>query len=263
LLTTVQILAGTILFDSSNFAGSFKGYIDGVAALESAHDLPPELELQPIIINTPMGRAFGILFFWASQNHELGRKYLEKVTALAPLLMNQVSLVTMSEFLAGVAAVIPNATHSHMRTLSVRRMTPTICEIIAKYNNSMSNDFANGISIHQIRSTSPSCSPKTSLPAVFGAREPHYLVEMIGGTVDGNIEETAKTADWVYGFEEELIRREPDEILDCRWVPLSRNELLKDLDKLFGKDNSTFVKELKEEQDPNGIFKYAIPRLTV
>ncbi|KAF2149726.1 FAD-binding domain-containing protein [Myriangium duriaei CBS 260.36] len=256
-----RVLAGSILFDSTNLDELMTKYLSGIDALHEASDYPAELSVQPMWVNSPMGQIFGAVFFWADSDHERGRIYVEKIASLANAVMNTVSVVSIPEFLASVAPLVPRHAYTTCRSLSFTKMTSAIRKVIIESCKRMPTMQGPALTWHELPACSPSVHKSSSLPAVFGARRPHFVLEVLGNVVDP--EHVREVAEWAESVKVELESQAAEDILDCKWVPLTPTKGLGSLDKLFGEENAAFAKKLKTDRDPNGVFRYALPPLTI
>lgn len=235
--------------------------LDGIAKLDADGDQPPELELQPVYAQSPMGKIFGLVFFWAGRDHDRGQAYLSKVLSFAPVMMNTVAPCTLSGFLLGNAGLAQTQTLAAPYGLPIKTLTPKVLKIFKKYCDVLPEDLAVALTWHQLRQCSPSAVGQHGQPSVFSLREPHHVVEILSQAVDASNYE--KVAKWGQDFRNELLEKVPEEILDSRWIPLTPDDEVPPLPTLFGKNNASFLTRLKKEKDPNNVFRHAIPRIAV
>ncbi|KAG9906860.1 hypothetical protein KCU98_g1939, partial [Aureobasidium melanogenum] len=254
-----QMLAGSILFESSDSRASMRNVQAGMGKLDAENDLPPELDLQPFITATPTGIVHGGFFMWAGPDIDRGREYLEKVLSFHPNVLCTVAPATMMESLERTAAYVPKSSYMNSRAVNVKRITPKIYDILVEACERMPADPAAMLTWHEVRSCSPSFDPTTSLASVFDCREPHYVVEILANaSVEENFEAVSK---WGLSLKDELILEAPEEVLNASWLASTPNEDIVLLEKLYGTANAQFLRELKKERDPEAIFKHAIPRI--
>lgn len=254
-----QMLAGSILFESSDSRTSMRNVQAGMGKLDAENDLPPELDLQPFITATPTGIVHGGFFMWAGPDIDRGREYLEKVLSFHPNVLCTVAPATMMESLERTAAYVPESSYMNSRAVNVKRITPKIYDILVEACERMPADPAAMLTWHEVRSCSPSFDPTTSLASVFDCREPHYVVEILANaSVEENFEAVSK---WGLSLKDELILEAPEEVLNASWLASTPNEDIVLLEKLYGTANAQFLRELKKERDPEAIFKHAIPRI--
>lgn len=255
-----QVLAGIILFESSDYRTSMKNVQAGMERLAAENNLPPEMDMQPFYSFLPTGKAYGAFFMWAGPDMDRGKQYLDKVCSFHPVVLNSVEPASMQDSLDRNAPYVPESSYMNSRAVNVRRITPKIYDIFVEACDSMPEDPAAMLTWHEVRSCSPSFDPKTSQPSVFNAREPHYVVEILANASDeANF---AAVSRWGLALRDELMREVPGEILESSWLastPMNETSL----EKLYGPTNAKFLKELKQEMDPQGVFKHALPNLSL
>ncbi|KAF4551578.1 FAD-binding domain-containing protein 73 [Elsinoe fawcettii] len=254
-----KILAGTIIFESTDYATTIQLVHDGIEAMKAADDLPPEIDLQPAYANSPLGPIFGVIFCWGSPDIERGKQYLEKIAALAPVLMNSVVPCTAPELFAVVATFSPAHTFVSARSVGLRTASQKVLEVVKKHCGLMPADLGAVVTWHELRTDSPSANKERSLLSVFGARQPHYILEILACAVEQeNLE--AVTA-WGLTFRDEILEKASEEVLESQWVPMTPAGELKGPEKVYGSENAEFLRMLKKEKDPKNVFRYAIPSL--
>jgi len=82
------------VFEAQNIGNSFQSVTKSYREL-LAKGYPTELNLQPVVVNTPGGIIFAICFTWSSKDQEKGREWLARVEALGPVIMNTVQALTI------------------------------------------------------------------------------------------------------------------------------------------------------------------------
>jgi hypothetical protein len=93
--------------------------------------------------------------------------------------------------------------------------------------------------------------------SVFGTRDPHFLLEILGGAVMTRDREQA--LDWCTSLWEDLQRIDPGNLLPSTYISLEPPGQ-RTLSKIFG-SNDEEVRNLKEEYDPENVFDLAMPKL--
>lgn len=254
-----QMLAGSILFESSDYRASMRNVQAGMEKLAAEKDLPPELDLQPFLTATPTGKVYGGLFMWAGPDIDRGREYLDKVLSFHSNVLCTVAPATMMESLERTAAYVPESSYMNSRAVNVKKITPKIYDILVEACEHMPADPAAMLTWHEVRPCSPSLNPATSLASVFNSREPHYVVEILANAfMEQNFEAVSK---WGLALKEELLREVPEEVLNASWLASTPNEDIESLEKLYGTANAQFLRQLKKEKDPEAILRHAIPRI--
>ena len=93
--------------------------------------------------------------------------------------------------------------------------------------------------------------------SVFGTRDPHFLLEILGGAVMKQNREQA--LHWCKSLWQDLQRIDPGNILPSTYISLEPPGQGK-LSKIFGSSDEE-VRHLKEEYDPEDVFDLAMPKL--
>jgi len=91
----IQILAGSLVYESTNFSSTYQNFVQGYTKLIAG--APKELAVTQSVFNTPTGKGFAILFVWSSPDLVLGQTYLDKVKAFGNVLVDAVSITTLPE----------------------------------------------------------------------------------------------------------------------------------------------------------------------
>lgn len=254
-----ELLAGMIVFESSDYHAAMNHVQDGMISLADANDCPPELDVQPMYAYGPHGYYYGALFCWGGPDIERGRVYLEKVVAFHPTIAVQVTPTNMAKAIELWAPLVPDSSYVNSRAVNVRRLTPKIYDLLVQACATMPKDLATMLTWHEVRPCSPSFDPSKSLPSVFHARESHYVIEILANAVDqANFE---AVSNWGLALAHQLRREAPEELLDAQWLASTPTEDLGSLEALYGDENARFLRNLKAERDPQDVFKYALPRL--
>lgn len=254
-----QMLAGIIIFESSNYRTSMSNVQAGMEKLAAENDLPPELDVQPFYSVMPTGKVYGAMFMWAGPDIDRGRKNLDKVLSFHPSILCTVAPASMMESLERNAPYVPDSSYMNSRAVNVKKITPKIYDIFVRACETMPQDPAAMLTWHEVRPCSPSFNPSTSLPSVFNSREPHYVIEILANaSVAENFEAVTR---WGLTLQKELLEEASEEILDASWLASTPSEDITSLEKFYGIKNAQFLRELKQERDPDAIFKHAIPKI--
>jgi hypothetical protein len=139
MLTLDQILVGSIFYDSRDLNAIFQSFNVGYQAL-SAEGLPPQLTLNPIVVNTPHSRAFGVIFVWSSEDETTGRQWLQKAEALGTVAMSTVAMTTIPNWMNGTAKMTPTGLYGEARTHNIGQMTDEVVDIIVRSFEKMPQD---------------------------------------------------------------------------------------------------------------------------
>ncbi|EEA27467.1 conserved hypothetical protein [Talaromyces marneffei ATCC 18224] len=243
------LFAGAIIYDSQDMEKAFIKYNAGYRKL-SQEGLPKELTLQQMVFNSPQGRLFCVSFTWSSDNIEEGRRWSENVASLANVLMNTVAVTSIPNWYDGNAALIPTNMYGQFRTQNLREITPEVAECLGRHLAKMPFDLCTMFSIHQSRiSTS---TPNSD--SVFGAREPHFMLEIIGCATTE--EKSAESQQWALDLWKDVSETEKKNFLDSVYISLDFVEeppQAGTLNRLFGPHVDEIL-ETKKRYDPENVF---------
>lgn len=239
-----------------------KTYVDFNTAYEKLLDSeapPPQLSVQQICFNGPMGRAFAALFLWSGADIEEGKRWNEKIASLAPLLVNRVGPTTIPEWFVANGAMIPPSIAGTGFSHNIRRILPPVAEAIGRNLATMPADRGAMVSIHQLRG--PSAGPQDH-PSVFATREPHYMLELLGFSTSGD-EEVARQ--WALQTAEEIQQADPDNVLPTAYISVYNSAIQaksasEALEKTYG-PKAQVLKDLKAMFDPDNVFALTVPAL--
>lgn len=245
-----KVLNGTIIFDPSNISEAIKQFYIAREELLASEE-PEELSLQPAVINSPQGKGFGVMFTWASDDHEKGRLYLEKVLTTGKVIMNTVQPLTVGELLN--QPVFISSAHGSVDALSIRRITKEASEIIARYAEKMPSNLATATTIHHYRHS----AAKIQSESIFRSREPHYMIEFIWTATD--VREVVAAKEWADAFRAELTNVDPSNVLPTTYISLTPPGAAP-LSALYGPQHQTLL-NLQEKYDSKGVFSKSVPRL--
>ncbi|TGO55453.1 hypothetical protein BCON_0092g00370 [Botryotinia convoluta] len=245
-----KVLAGKIIFESEDISKTVEIFNSRFREL-SARGLPLQLTVQQTIFPSSQGQVFGIQFMWASEDIGTGRQLLAHIKLLAPVSQNEVVSTTISQWMDSNTGIRASG-YGKPLTLSVRSITPEIATVLARNSKRLPGDCL-GFSMQELRGI----STKTDLTAVFGAREPHFMLEILPIVSDMKSLEDANR--WGENFLGELNRTNPENILEGTYISLTRQSELS-LAKIYGPNYGNLL-ELKWMYDPNDVFSLAIPKL--
>ncbi|MCJ1263251.1 hypothetical protein MMC22_003121 [Lobaria immixta] len=251
---TIKVLAGVIFYHDTNISTAFKQYARGYNRLKG-QGLPAALGVQPIVAGTPpLGKQFGVEFVWSSSDQKEGRVYLDKIAALGKVITNTVIETTVPEWITESSALVLPSVYGGDRTVSVRQLTEQVNEIIGKNIDKIPSDSGTAFSIHECRGPSARPNPQS----VFGSREPHFVIELIGSAA--NPANLNATQAWAATFREELLRSSPANLLPGTYISLTQPGDTP-LSKIYGPNYQTLL-ALKREFDPQDVFNLAVPSLS-
>ncbi|RHZ54118.1 hypothetical protein CDV55_102666 [Aspergillus turcosus] len=260
-LTT--LLAGAILYDSTNIAQTFIDFNAAYRTLLDSDPLPPPLTIQQIAFNSPSaGRLLAAIFVWSSPDLAAGHTWATKIAALAPTLASTVAETTIPAFLASTAALVPSTVYGSPHTHSIRSITPAVAETIGQYLATMPSDPGTMFSVHQLRG--PSATTQNH-PNVFVAREPHYVLEIVGFAAEEKL--SAEAMEWALQMARGVERVDPANVLPTAYISLSNtaaasatataDEVLR---RVYG-SKAEVVRDLKRRFDPENVFRLTVPEM--
>lgn len=120
-----------VLYDSTDIATSAKKFSAGYQQL-STEGLPPALYVQQVVMVSPHGKMFGVVFLWGSDDHETGQVWLAKIAALGDVVMNSVAPNTIDGFLKFLKTIVPPNVYGAVKTISIPALTPEEVAIMAR-----------------------------------------------------------------------------------------------------------------------------------
>ncbi|GKZ32400.1 hypothetical protein AbraIFM66950_001766 [Aspergillus brasiliensis] len=256
-----KLLAGAIIFDSVDIARSIITFNAAYEHLLDTEGLPPPLTLQQIAFNSPHGRVFGVIFTWSHPDLEEGQRWVEKISSLAPLLMSTVAPTTIPEWFAGNGALVPERGYGSPQTHNIRRINPAVAEVIGRHVALMPSDPGTMFSIHQLRGESAGEDVERTKNSVFGTREPHYMIEVLGFATDEH--GVAASEHWAVNMAKEIALVDEGNVLPTAYVSVMKLAAVKPGEtakKVFGA-NAEVVRTLKQRFDPEDVFALAVPAL--
>ncbi|KAI2464933.1 FAD-binding domain-containing protein [Annulohypoxylon bovei var. microspora] len=248
-----EMLVSLLIFDSSDLKTAWTIYSEGYEKLAAEQPLPRALQLQLFGIELPnLGKNFAVGATWTAADHEEGKKWIDKIAALGPCLMNNPEPRTVSAYCAFNETLLTYGSYGRAYTLNIKKYTPKTAEVLAKYTSSIPGGGI-ALSLHMLR------APEPSEHSVFGSRVEHHMLELVTMTPVKELE--IKGAEWGNGLMNELREADPENVMGSSYVSLMDNDD-SDLKKIYGSHYDTLV-ALKNKYDPGNVFKYAVPRLSV
>lgn len=217
----------------------------------SERGLPLQLTVQQMVFPISRGKVFGVQFMWASEDIKTGRQFLANIEALAPVTRNEVVATTIPQWMDSNAGCQSNG-YGKPLTLNVRNITPEIVAVLARNAKRMPADTL-GFTIQELRGE----STEPDLTAVFGAREPHFMLEIL--PIVSHMQDLEDANRWGENFLGELKRTNPENIMEATYISLTRQSELS-LSKIYGPNYGNLL-ELKWMYDPNDVFSLAVPKL--
>ncbi|KAM5523796.1 d-lactate dehydrogenase [Fusarium oxysporum f. sp. phaseoli] len=246
-----EILEGTFVFESSNKHDAWTCFIDRYNKLTVSEDIPTCLSIQLTGVAIPhVGNIFTISCLWVDEDHDEGRKWMDKIIALGNCVREVIKPNSWSAHCEEKEKLAGYGVYGRARTLNLRTLTPKTVEVLAKYNESITGPGSLfSVQFHQ--------DPGHTLESVFSPRCDHYWLEIIATSRE---EAGAGAADqWALNLQRELVEHDPENILDSTYLGFVDDGEM-DLKRTFGAGFENLM-AVKQRVDPGSVFKNTIPRL--
>ena len=245
------MLVSLLVFESSDLKKTWTGFTEGYEKLRAEQALPKYLRLQPFGIELPgLGKVFAVGTTWASDDHEQGREWINRIAGLGTCLMNDPQPRTVAAYAEFNETLLTYGSYGRSYTFSIKRYTPKTAALLAKYTESLPGGGI-AISVHELR------TPAAREASVFGARVEHLVIELVAMTPRKDLE--AAGAAWARALIAEARETDPENILSMSYVSLV-GEDDSDFREIYGSHYDALV-ALKKKYDPDNVFKHAVPRL--
>jgi hypothetical protein len=241
-----------IIYDSTDIVVTAQNFNSSYQKL-STEGLPPALSAQQLVMNSPHGKVFACAFIWGSDDFETGQVYLAKIAALGKVVMNNVGPNTVAGYLQFLKPLVPPNAYGSIETISIRELNPEAIAVITRNIEKMPSINGACFIMHELRG--PSAAPTSE--SIFGAREPHMVLEIIKTVVEQT--DLKWTEDWADTFISELRKMDPGNILPSTYIsitPPGSNSF----ENIFGSNYETLL-EMKRKHDPQGVFDLAQPEV--
>ncbi|KAL3449371.1 hypothetical protein BJX65DRAFT_273440, partial [Aspergillus insuetus] len=112
-----RILAGIVVFNSSDLPGVIREFEDGYRALSDEDEgLPAALGIHQVVLNFPAA-TFGVLVMWADDDIAAGEAWVDKICALAPVVSRTVTQTTPLAWLDEQSKLVAQSTQGRMWTV--------------------------------------------------------------------------------------------------------------------------------------------------
>ncbi|RDW65915.1 FAD-binding oxidoreductase [Aspergillus mulundensis] len=259
-----SILAGTLLFTSTDLPTTLRTFTSAYNALTHSTAIPAALNLFPAVLPSPPmpTPTFALIVTWTSPDHSAGQEWINRIATLTPsatVTANTVQSTAPKAWADEVSKLVATNVQGRMYTISLRQITQEVSDVIARYTSpeKMPRDPALLFDMHELRSVSPSANHKTD--SVFNAREPHFVVEICA--IAANPENLETVLKWGEEFQGALKRTDRGNILPASYISfLAREEIERNMGGVFG-GHLGFLTELKRRLDPVNVFRAAISNL--
>lgn len=254
----LQVLAGNLIWptgpDHETFVRSFLERLQGLYAEGMPQALNP---LVSIWDNEHFNRCVLLMVTWASDDHEHGHHWINKVAALDPVhppAVNTIQPCTLLEGLRINDASIAASIYGRCNTITVRGYSPGLVNAVARSTATFAAR-GSGIALHRFVGHGDGEKERCS---VWQPRGEHIMVEILSGTTDEKRVDAAYA--WGAAVRRAVVQAvEEKEILHAGWMAMTANEGA-DLKTLFGQ-NYEFLMALKKKWDPENAFRNTVPRL--
>lgn len=216
--------------------------------------LPEPLQIQLFATDFPgAGKVLGAIATWVSDDHAQGREWIDRIAGLGTCVMNATASKTPSQYAADNEKIAPYGVHGRSYTLSVRAHTAETAVVLAEHSARVP---AGGcmISVHSLRGPKPS---PVAGGSVFGAREPHHVIEIVAMGTDPALEQDALA--WGRGLLADLRARVVDNVIRSSYISLLDYDDA-DVADIYNEHLPALV-ALKNKYDPGNVFRNAAPRL--
>lgn len=199
-----------------------------------------------------------LTYVWSSPDHAEGRRNLDTILSLNPVVMNTVSEMSPAAWSKVLGASVASQVWGSDKAVSFSNLSPKVLKIVGEALETMPSDPGTGLSIHMLSAQSPSVTDKALMNgSCFGpeARQGHFMVELLGQAIDpANVEECQR---WMGGLHDAL--RASGEAMKGTYVSLIKPGDV-GLDDIYG-EKWELLQNLKKKFDPEGFFRYAVPVL--
>ncbi|KAI1146176.1 FAD-binding domain-containing protein [Nemania diffusa] len=248
-----ELYTTLLIFDSSDLKAAWTSYAEGYEKLVAEEPLPRALQLQPFGIELPgLGKVLAVGATWADADQEEGKKWFGKIAALGTCILNNPEPKSVSEFTAFNETLVVYGSYGKAYSINLRKYSKKTAEVLAKYTELIPGGGI-AISVHSLR------APAAGKESVFGSRVDHLMLELVAMT--GVQELEAKGAEWSRNLIQDLKDADPENVLDSSYVSLVGEDEA-DYKSIYGPHYDRLV-ALKKTYDPNNVFKYAVPRLSI
>jgi FAD/FMN-containing dehydrogenase len=117
-------------------------------------------------------------------------------------------------------------------------------------------------SLHQLRHGPSTEGSGSEVSSVFAAREPHYMLEILGYAAVASAQEEAEK--WAAQMAAEIQEVDPENVLPTAYISLYNARRGGSPDKVLDKvyqANAEVVRALKARFDPGNLFRLAVPAM--
>ncbi|KAH8651300.1 hypothetical protein BX600DRAFT_554160 [Xylariales sp. PMI_506] len=241
-----DLLSGALIYQSSDIGGTIRAYYEAEKSLQ----IPVPLSLHHFINMDPETSIFSlvVLWTWADDDHEAGRKYLDIfLKTIPPAAINTVSSATVIQHQERMP--IPCPPWGGQRSIYLREMTTEILDIIIESLKAMPKE--SGLNVSWSDSI-----PQASVANCFGAGR-HVFFSSSSMVFQKENRELAEQ--WNKGLVERIRSSGDGAVMSGAYASLNPPGE-RTPGQIFGEAWHT-VQELKTKYDPDNIFRYAYPTI--
>ncbi|KUI59746.1 6-hydroxy-D-nicotine oxidase [Cytospora mali] len=243
-----EMLVGTLIYDSSDMKSIWTTLTGGLSKLS----LPAPLKVQLFAMDFPqLGKVLAAIATWVDDDHEEGRKWIDKIASLGNCIVNMTDAKTVAKYGEDNEKLVHYGVYGRSYTLNIKSWTPESVSILAKYSQAVPSGNAM-ISIHGL------ASPKPNDESVFGARQDHHMIEIVSMTADPSLEPEASR--WGQAMLREFEEQDRGNILESAYISLLDEDA--NLKKIYNKHYDTLV-GLKKKYDADNVFKHSMPKIAL
>lgn len=173
---------------------------------------------------------------------------------------------TVGKIALATSAALPTHVTGGSATASAARLTPEVLGLVAGAPASFPSAQGNagGIFFHLLPPESPSAADasdrekekKLRESSVFRSRVPHVMMELLPLGLTAEAAETGEP--WAAEWSRKIT--EADGGLLARYAPLTPPEVF-DLEMEYGVEEAAWLRRVKAEVDPKGVFANALPKI--
>ncbi|KAG9256565.1 uncharacterized protein F5Z01DRAFT_634147 [Emericellopsis atlantica] len=236
-----QLLSGMVMFEAN------PENVHAIVEAEAELEVPKEATMHYFIIDAG-GRSVAMSFTWASDNHEKGKEFLDRLlTRLPPPKMNMVASKSLVGYFDSVRP--PCLPWGCQRSIYVKELSTGLINILMDSLKVIPPqvNIAWSMTIQAQRAQSP--------PNCFGAAT-HMLLSFSDMTSSEDALAAARS--WNDELYTKLRGSGDEALLDGSYPPLTR-PADRTAEQLFG-NKWPRARELKETFDPENVYKWAVPR---
>ncbi|KAF2164976.1 hypothetical protein M409DRAFT_24878 [Zasmidium cellare ATCC 36951] len=244
-----KLLAGRIVFESSDLAAIIKEFASGDRALER-DGFPAPLHILPVIVNAPLGKTLAVAFTWSSPDFATGRQYVDRVSSFGHAIMNTVEETNIPDWQEASAAGLPPVMFGihNQKSCRVYSLSDQVAEVIADAAAKMPSDPATLTGIHTLRE-----AEEPIQDSVFKVREPHFFIEMLSTVSEPDPKKIEEAKKWAAEYHDALMKIDEGNLEKAQYFTHTSPEDA-DFQGMYGEYWDSLV-EAKRKYDPRNVFR--------